>query len=190
MTGEVEAALLWQRSFGRLSSELRVNAYTANVDNLIVWQPDYRFIWSPRNVDVRRNGAEASLSMRVSQFGVSAWVAHNRVSYDEIGAGDVQVAYRPRHAANITLDAGGEGAFARVEARYVGGRNTAPTDLNALPGFWTAAASAGASRTIGAFRTHLALRIDRVFDERDALIFGFPHAGRLLSTELRVTEQL
>jgi hypothetical protein len=42
------------------------------MEDMIVWTPDFRFVWSPRNVDVRRRGAEVRARLRVPSVG-SRW---------------------------------------------------------------------------------------------------------------------
>ena len=45
---------------GRIPVRLGASVFRGDIDGMIAWAPDYRFVWSPRNVDVRRRGVEAS----------------------------------------------------------------------------------------------------------------------------------
>ena len=177
----------WEIAVERIAPKysLRAAAYTADVDGMIIWAPDYRFVWSPRNVNVGRSGGELSAAARISLLAVSAWFAHARVTYDEIDDGAVQVVYRPRNTAVIALDADRANWQARIETRYTGERNTAPTDLNALPGFWSASASIGYTAATRRARINSSLRIERLLDEDDSLIFGFPQPGRTFALTIR-----
>jgi hypothetical protein len=60
---ELEAAFSWSHTSSETNVRAQASAWSGNTDDLIVWMPDYRFIWSPRNTDVRRRGADASASI-------------------------------------------------------------------------------------------------------------------------------
>jgi vitamin B12 transporter len=164
------------------------SAYRSDVRGLIVWLPDYRFVWSPRNTDAKRKGvdawAEAALGASVHLTAAYSLAA---ITYDRPGDADtVQVAYRPRHSAHL------RGAWApgpwRVDAgaEYVGRRNPDPSPANALPGFWTLDAGAAREWRAGRWTLETAVRVDRLRGERDALIAGYPEPGRRLHLDLRL----
>jgi vitamin B12 transporter len=164
------------------------SAYRSDVRGMIVWLPDYRFVWSPRNTDAKRKGvdawAEAALGGAVR---LSAAYSLAAITYDRAGSADtVQVAYRPRHSAHL------RGAWApgpwRVDvgAEHVGSRNPDPSPVNVLPGFWTLDAGAAREWRAGRWLLETALRLDRLRGERDALIAGYPEPGRRLRLDLRL----
>ena len=69
--------------------------FLGRVQDMVVWAPDFRFIWSPRNFDVRRRGGEASIGLRPSAtLHIDGTAAYSAVTYD-IPDG-AQVEYRPQ----------------------------------------------------------------------------------------------
>jgi outer membrane cobalamin receptor len=168
----------------------RAAAYRGDIDGMIVWAPDFRFVWSPYNQDAKRTGADVSVEL-LAPRGIArvrgSW-SFVRVTYDHNGDDDdVQVAYRPRHAGGI------DGALVlgatrlNTSLRYTGSRTTAPTTLNTLAAFWTLDAAVAHTRSFGGWSVGLDLRVDRVFDDDDSLIFGFPEPGRTIRFGVRVT---
>ena len=57
---EAEAGVRREIDRGTLSARL----FYGRVGDMVVWAPDFRFIWSPRNFDVIRRGGEISLGLR------------------------------------------------------------------------------------------------------------------------------
>src|SRR5262249_46048203 len=43
---------------------LSARLFFARVQDMVLWPPDFRFIWSPRNFDVLRRGGEVSVGLR------------------------------------------------------------------------------------------------------------------------------
>jgi outer membrane cobalamin receptor len=167
----------------------QASAWCGNTDDLIVWMPDYRFIWSPRNTDVRRRGADASASIGLGALTLDAGWSYAKVAYRNL-EDDVQVLYRPRHTGSIALQAAAPRWQARVESRYIGARNTAPTRLNSLPGFWTVNVSGSARTAVSGFLLETRLSVDRLNNEQESLIFGFPQPTRVLRVELRIADKV
>ncbi|HEU0302406.1 MAG TPA: TonB-dependent receptor, partial [Longimicrobium sp.] len=109
-----------------------------------------------------------------------------RVTYADDEARGIQLAYRPRH----TGSAGAEwrrGPW-RVDAfaRYTGRRYPAAAEINALPGFWSTALRAGRDWRLGGWTLTTAVDVDRVLDEKDSLIAGFPEPGRRVRLDVRI----
>jgi outer membrane cobalamin receptor len=169
---------------------LAASGYTGDVKGMIVWLPDFAFRWSPRNVDVARRGvdlrAEASLpAARVRIAG--AW-SIARITYILDGRDSgIQVAYRPGHSGLVTA-AWAPGAWrAELAARYTGLRYPAPSKVNALPGFWSADLGVSRGWRLGRWDATSALTVDRIFDEKQSLIAGFPEPGRRVRIDLRLS---
>jgi vitamin B12 transporter len=163
------------------------SAYVADIEGMIVWAPDYRFIWSPANENVDRSGIELSGEARLaSGWSARAQFAHTRITYDRVSDQDVQVLYRPRNTGGITLEREGRSYVARLHADYTGRRNTAPARLNSLPGFWSTAAAVRVHTSVFGWDSSVGLRINRLLDETDTLIFGYPDPGRSIQLELRL----
>src|SRR5262249_13930854 len=120
----------------RLSGDAAV--YRADVDGMILWMPDFRFVWSPSNFDVPRSGWELGgrAALPAARLDAQASFARSDVTY----RGPVlngQVAYRPRTTS--TLTGGFSPGPVRLEAttRYVGERRTVPgSPLNVLDPYW------------------------------------------------------
>jgi outer membrane cobalamin receptor len=129
---------------------------------------------------------EARAEARLPAAGVrlhGSW-AHARVEYaDQPG---LQLAYRPRHtgAAGLAWERGPWRLDAA--ARYTGRRYPAAARVNALPGFWSTSLRAGRSWRLGRWTLETALDVDRLLDERDSLIAGFPEPGRRARIDVRV----
>jgi len=138
--GEIEAGASVRAAPGGWAASLRAAAYRGAIDGMILWAPDYRFVWSPYNQDAKRLGANLSFELvsPARRLRVAGGWSAVRIRYDRGPEDDdVQIAYRPRHTASL------EGGLTRgptrnsATLRYIGERTTAPTALNTLPGFWT-----------------------------------------------------
>jgi iron complex outermembrane receptor protein len=188
---EISAQASWSGAVGGVAgATLRATAeaYRGDMKGMIVWLPDFRFVWSPRNTDVRRSGGEARLEIDVPRRGltVGGSFTFTRVTYDRDGPDDVQVAYRPRYgaAANIAWRRGPWSL--RLGSRYTGARFPVPAPVNELPGFWVTDFDLGHRWSSGAWRVEGHLGIERLFNVTDALIFAYPDPGRTLRVEFRV----
>src|SRR5262249_46955989 len=75
-----------------------IRVFAGRVADMIVWAPDFRFIWSPRNFDVVRRGGEITGEWGVARaLRLSGSATYAAVTYD-IPDG-AQVLYRPRITA-------------------------------------------------------------------------------------------
>ncbi|MBW3570040.1 MAG: TonB-dependent receptor [Gemmatimonadetes bacterium] len=163
-------------------------AYAGDVRGMILWLPDFRFRWSPRNVDVLRRGIDTRAEVRLPGAGVrlsGAW-SLARVTYDEPGVRGIQLPYRPRHAASAGAEWRGGGWRVDLFGRYTGVRYPAAARVNALPGFWSTALRAGRDWRVGGWTMTAAVDVDRVLDEKNSLIAGFPEPGRRVRLDVRV----
>jgi iron complex outermembrane receptor protein len=187
---EIEAAARWSLDGHAGTASLRVTAFRGDIRNMILWAPDFRFVWSPYNANVKRSGIEAALQFATHGGrvrAVAAWSAV-RATYDRGQSDDsVQIAYRPRHNASLAAHLMVLATNLSAEIRYTGARNTAPTNVNRLPGFWTLDAAISRAWQLRPWSLTLDLRVDRILDETNALIFGFPEPGRRLSAGLRLS---
>jgi outer membrane cobalamin receptor len=184
---EVEVELRAERPLGALLGSLSVSAYRGDVRGMIVWAPDFRFVWSPRNVDVQRVGVESRASAESLDGRLGVRVAHSytRVGYDRPPPDDdVQVVYRPRHTASVRLDWRAGAWRLDLGAHFTGARNTVPARVNALPSFWASSVGLSKDLPVGSWTLTPTLRADRLFDEEASLIFGFPEPGRTFRLEV------
>lgn len=187
-SGELELGAVVTDLAG-LGLDAGLSAYRADVRDLIEWAPDFRFVWSPRNFDVRRRGAEAWLSFESLERGLrlDASFAYARVTYaPHEDRGRAQIVYRPRRWARVALEWRRAAWTLGAESIYTGRRNTAPTEFNALSGFWTLDLRVSRQWSLGALEADTAMWIERATGQTNALIFGFPDAGRRVRFELRL----
>jgi iron complex outermembrane receptor protein len=186
---EIEAGLRIQLRGVAGMASLRTTAFRGNIDGMILWAPDYRFIWSPYNADVKRWGAETGIQLesREGRFRLDGAWTMTRVTYDRGPQDDdVQIAYHPRHTALLSTRVLAGSTQVSGDLRYTGDRTTAPTRVNTLSGFWTLDAAVSHSRRIGRWRMVFDVRVQRVLDEKDTLIFGFPEPGRTVRAAIRL----
>jgi vitamin B12 transporter len=176
----------WEAEVGA-RRELRGNGgsvsarlFLGRVDDMIVWAPDFRFIWSPRNFDVRRRGGELSLGFRPHrQLRIDGTATYSAVTYD--GPTGAQVQYRPRvtYAAALAWSSGDWSAdlrWHRIGRRFPNGAGTNPRPAFSLTDI-------GFERRLG---SALAVRgeIRDLADTRAEFIAGYPTPGRTLTATL------
>jgi outer membrane receptor protein involved in Fe transport len=147
---------------------------------MIVWAPDFRFIWSPRNFDVVRRGGELTADWAFRRnLRVSGSATYAAVTYD-IPNG-AQVLYRPR----VTADAAAvwsprawsvDVRWHHIGQRYPNSAGTNPRDPFSL-------LDAGLERRLG---TGLVLRgeVRDVTDQRAEFLAGYPTPGRTIAFTL------
>ena len=171
---------------GGTRGRLTVDGYIADVKDMIIWAPDFRFVWSPRNFDVKRRGVDVEGRIELAPHTLTLLAAYSyaRVTYDRPDDDTVQVMYRPRHSGSI----GARWKPARweigVDARYIGERYPVPAPLNALDPYWTVDLRLRRSFDAGSWQITPTLAVDRLFDNDDSMIFGYPEPGRIVRFEL------
>ncbi len=137
-------------------------------------------------MDARRSGLDLRAEARLPGAGVRAHGAYAlaRASYaDQPG---LQLAYRPRHAGSAGVEWERRGWRLDAAARYTGTRYPAAAAVNALPGFWSTSLRAGRDWRLGRWSLATSVDVDRLLDERDSLIAGFPEPGRRVRLDVRV----
>ena len=149
---------------------------------MIIWAPDFRFIWSPRNFDVVRRGGELTLGWRPWRaWRVSGGATYSAVTYDTPGGAQVQ--YRPR----VTFDAAAVWApgpwTADVRWHLIGQRYPNSAGTNPRSAF--ALVDAGLERRLG---ESFLLRgeVRDLTDRRAEFLAGYPTPGRSVSLTLTV----
>jgi iron complex outermembrane receptor protein len=177
---EFEGGVRRELARGRGSVALR--GFYGRVADLIVWAPDFRFIWSPRNFDVRRRGAEVTLTARpLEVLRLDASAGYAAVTYDR--AGGAQVQYRPRvtYAASASLSPGRwvfDLRWRRIGRRYPNASGTNPRPAISLLDF-------AAERRITDYLLARA-EVRDLADERAEFIAGYPTPGRTLTFALEL----
>ena len=182
ITGEIGSLAV-----GRLG----VDGYTADVKDMIIWSPDFRFVWSPRNFDVNRRGfdAQGQVEFPTQALSLSATYSLARATYDRPGEDAVQVIYRPLHSGSVAAAWRPTSWEIAVDARFVGTRYPVPAPLNGLDPYWTLHLRLRRAFDAGAWEIIPTLSVDRLFDNDDSLIFGYPEPGRTIRFEIAARPQ-
>ncbi len=183
---EVRAALRDAR-VGAFDVGGELAAYRADIDGMILWQPDFRFIWSPANFDVRRSGWEASGRVALSSLGadVHASLSKSDVSYEgPVLSG--QVGYRPHFTANVTAALTRWSTRAEVATRYVGERRTvAGSALNVLEPYSLADIKLSRRFGYGAWQLDATVGVNNMLDRHAAMLVDYPFPGRAWTVAFR-----
>jgi outer membrane cobalamin receptor len=184
--GEVELGVRHTMRADGWSGALGLSAFRADVEGMILWFPDHRFVWSPRNVDVRRRGLEATGELRAgSRSRLQADVAWIRVEY-AAPALDGPVVYRPALTADLSgaLTTGVLEWTARW--RWVGARRTQPgTALNELPGYGRLDAGARWPFRLPHIAGALELAVTNLLDRSASLLADYPLPGRTVTLRIQ-----
>ena len=186
--GEWELGASASTALGGAEVSAQAAAYAGAVRGMILWLPDFRFRWSPRNVDALRRGVDTRAEVRLPRAGLRLSGAYSlaRVTYDEPAVRGIQLAYRPRHTGSAGVEWRRGGWRMDASARYTGVRYPAAAEINALPGFWSTALRAGRDWRVRGWTMTTAVDVDRALDEKDSLIAGFPEPGRRVRLDVRV----
>lgn len=186
---EIEAGVAARdRRLGPALVDAELTAFVADVEGMILWFPDFRFVWSPVNHDVRRRGAElearARLPWRAAELRLAG--AAVRVAY----AGPVlrgQVAYRPAASASAGAGATLGGVRTELDVRATGARRTAAgSALNALPAFAVADLRLSRPFALDRWAGTLDVGVENLLDEQAALLADYPQPGRRWTAALRL----
>jgi vitamin B12 transporter len=162
--------------------------YRADIDGMILWFPNFQFIWSPDNYDVHRSGWETSTQLTVPNLGLVARATISAVSVDY--AGPVlggQIAYQPRVTGSVSAGITRGRVTANLTTLYAGDRRTVQgSALNSLAPYWITNAQATVRVANGPWPLDALIGVDDVLDERAALLFDYPYPGRTLRLGLRI----
>ena len=181
VTWEVEGGVRHEVARGRGAVALR--GFYGRVADLIVWAPDFRFIWSPRNFDVRRRGGELTVTARPHDvLRLDGSASYAAVTYDREGGAQVQ--YRPRvtYAASASLSPGRwlfDLRWRRIGRRYPNAAGTNPRPPISLVDV------AGERRLTEYLLARAEVR--DLTDERAEFIAGYPTPGRTFTFALELT---
>jgi vitamin B12 transporter len=186
---EIEARLaLRDVALGDVHISGEAAVYRADVDGMILWFPNFQFVWSPDNYDVHRSGWDASTQLTYPGLGLFVRATVSAVSVDY--AGPVlggQVAYQPRVTGSISAGVTRGRVTASLTTLYVGDRRTIEgSSLNALAAYWITNAQATVRISSSPWPLDALLGIDDLLDDRAALLFDYPYPGRTLRLGLRI----
>jgi outer membrane cobalamin receptor len=154
---------------------------------MILWQPNFQFIWSPSNFDVTRNGWDLNGRASIPRVGVDASASFSRT--DVRYAGPVlqgQVAYRPRSTANGSLSATRWGVRLEANTRYIGVRRTViGSALNSLESYTLTDARLSRSIVHRGWHTDVSVGVENAFDRSASMLVDYPFPGRTWTVSLR-----
>jgi len=173
---DVEARLtLRDVILGPLHLGSEVAAYRSNVDGMILWFPDFRFVWSPENTNVHRYGWDATANLSAYGASIRGTVTDVAVDYATPALGG-QVVYRPRVSAAVTTSLTRWRLGLDVTTRYIGDRRTVQgSALNTIGAYWLT----DAQLTVRVLsQCDLLAGVDNAFDRRVALLFDYPLPAR------------
>lgn len=167
---------------GPLNAELGLDLFQGDIDDMILWSPDFRFVWRPGNFDVSRRGGELSLRLAPRQGGArfSTALALADVQY----RGPVlqgQVIYRPRWSAVANADAPLLGFVAGASWRYMGERRTSVgTNLNALAPLHLVDLRLTRAISAGPMGVEVRAVVENLLNTTTGMLPDFPLPGRIL----------
>ncbi|MEP6781642.1 MAG: TonB-dependent receptor plug domain-containing protein [Gemmatimonadaceae bacterium] len=163
-------------------------AYRSDISGMILWFPDFRFVWSPNNYDVHRSGWELTgkTGLPAAHLEVQGIVNRSDVTY----AGGIltgQVVYRPRDSGNINASFTPHRLRMEVSNRYVGVRRTvASSSLNTLEPYWMTDVKLSSSFAERSWTFSPAVGIENAFNHEAAMLVDYPFPTRTWSVSLRV----
>jgi hypothetical protein len=187
--GEIEARVTVRDvALGPLRLTGEAAAYRADVDGMILWFPNFQFVWSPDNYNVHRSGWDTSTQLTLAKLGLFARATMSAVSVDY--AGPVlggQVAYQPSVTGSISAGITRGRVTANLTTLYVGDRRTIQgSSLNSLAPYWITNTQATVRIESGPWPLDALLGVDDLLDDRAALLFDYPYPGRTLRLGLRI----
>lgn len=189
--GEVEVGLGLDQPVAGLPVEAELVVWRSDVDGMILWLPDHRFVWRPENFDVRREGASLGLALRSPSGRARLGGRLDRQGVEYRGrALSGQAAYRPLHTG--TLDARIRLGPVELDTRVrrIGSRRSqAGSDVNRLPPHtrWSAGLSTNRSiqsDALGRLHLQLDLVVENLLDETASLLVDYPLPGRTFGLRL------
>ena len=187
---ELGAGLSLALASGGTALHLALDAYRADVKDMIIWAPDSRFVWSPKNFDVSRRGLDVGVLYELpGPTALNASYSYARATYDRsAGDDDQQIIYRPRHTGSAGAEWRPGPWHLGIDLRYTGVRYPFPARVNRLDPFWTVDLELGRSFELGGWRLEPRLIVNQLTDNQDSLIFGYPEPGRTIQLELGVSQ--
>jgi vitamin B12 transporter len=185
---ELEVAMAASWAPGGWPLTIRAAAYDGDVRGMIIWAPDFRFVWSPRNTDVNRRGLDVTVNLSVpgksGRLEISLAYGLADVTYRRKDPS--QVAYRPRHSGALGLAFRTAVWTLSSNVVITGARFPVAAPTNELSAFPVTDLRVARTLSWRARRLELAVHVRRLLNRTDNLIFGFPHPGRTIDVSLRV----
>jgi vitamin B12 transporter len=162
-------------------------AYRADVSGMILWLPNFQFIWSPANFDVRRAGWELNGGLVARSIGADLRGSLSRSDVTYVGPVlSGQVAYRPSTTASVTAGLTRGDARFEVTTRYVGDRRTvAGSPLNVLEPYSLTDVKLAIPLARSAWAIDATLGLENLFDRPASMLVDYPFPGRTWTVAVR-----
>jgi outer membrane receptor protein involved in Fe transport len=177
--GELEGAFEWRAvRLGALRLDGEVAAYRSDVDGMILWFPDFQFVWRPENFDVQRRGVELSLGAWLPAVAVRGTVSRLHAEYGGRALSG-QLVYRPSLTATLGADLEIAGIRTTVAARHVGERRTvAGSAINTLAAYWVMNLDLRKTVRVGNWTGEFSFGVANLFDAAAFMLVDYPAPGR------------
>lgn len=163
-----------------------LTGFRGDIDDLILWSPDFRFIWRPDNFNVSRRGIETSMRIARPSNAVALTLAGSGTDIRYRGPVlEGQVIYRPRITASATLDLSRAGTDAQFAVQHTGARRTVVgSDINQLRAFDAVQARVARRFEIGPLDMRVRLSVENLLDQRIAMLLDYPLPGRTVALDI------
>jgi outer membrane receptor protein involved in Fe transport len=165
----------------------RIGLWHSFLTDLIQWQPDSAYVYSPVNLDTATiTGAELELNLSSGHAGISG-----NATYMLARSSAMDLIYRPRLSFGVSPWAGLGIAKLNCDIRYSGFRYIMPDTLppngtNSLPGFLLLDVGLAFSPTLGQVGIALRGGVRNLFDRQYEVMKGYPVPGRDWYAELEL----
>ncbi|NIV91986.1 TonB-dependent receptor [candidate division KSB1 bacterium] len=154
--------------------------YRRNVDGSILWLPDFRFIWRPRNISrVIAQGVEATASWQSADEKVR--LNFNYTFTDarfDLPGNSNPVPYRPEHQLNLEVGVNLAGIEVNAHQHWVSKRFPNVAGTNAIPGYALTDINFSTRMEVGKFKLAPKFVITNLFAEDYQVVSNFPMPGR------------
>jgi outer membrane cobalamin receptor len=188
--GEIAATVDTRIRVGPSRIRARLSTYRTDIDDMILWLPDFQFTWSPSNLDVSRSGFELGSTVELPVLGrehrFSVQAAWNHVEYRG-GVLHGQVAYRPVFSGNAEARVNLSFGYLTLSGNHIGTRRSVPgSDLNSLPPYTLVDLGWSSTVNTGWVSGRIEFALSNLLDERAALLVDYPLPSRGWCIRLRL----
>ena len=159
--------------------------YHRDVDGTVIWLPDFRFVWSPRNIDkVLSRGVELSYEWRSHN---ERWRLESNYTFTDarfdLPGNTNPLPYRPRHLFNAEVSYHFSALSASWSQRWVSERFTTVAGTNPIADYKLSDLVLRGEFQLGKFKLSPKLVVNNIFSADYQVVGNFPMPGR----EVRVS---
>ncbi len=165
-------------SLGR--HEFSATYYRREVEGTVIWLPDFRFIWSPRNIDrVSSQGFELGYAWRSqdNQWDVRANYTFTEANFDLPGNRN-PLPYRPRHLLNSEVSLHITHLVISWNQRWVSRRFTTVAGTNPIPSYRLTDVAVKSEWALGKLTLLAKVAVNNLFGNDYQVVSNFPMPGR------------